>query len=318
MSPILIITGPTATGKTRFALTLARKFSGELVSADSRQVYIGADIVTGKDIPPGFVKAASDLLWQTRPLTYFTDTQTRIWLTDIVHPNEPFNVSFWKQCADLVIADIFSRRRLPIVVGGTGLYLKSLTQNLSQIHTPFNPRLRRRLAGYTAVELFNYLKSVSPAKAASLNSSDAANPRRLIRAIEIFSLPPPAYDVGPYASLTLGLTAPRDYLFHRVEDRVASRLQSGAAVEAASLLKKYSPDSPGMTACGYRAFTRPDFSSAWITSEKQYLRRQLTWFAKIPAVSWFDVSVPGWQATAEKKFASWYNQYSAQKTRTLI
>src|SRR3972149_10317850 len=108
------------------------------------------DIVTGKDIPLDFAKHRSELIWHEKQLSYYDNTFTRIWLTDLVDPNEPFNVAFWKECADLVIADIFRRNRLPIVVGGTGLYLKSLTvgqmsQSLSKISILPNPQLRSKL-----------------------------------------------------------------------------------------------------------------------------------------------------------------------------
>jgi tRNA dimethylallyltransferase len=116
MDKLLIISGPTASGKTDLALKLAYRLNGELVSADSRQVYVGMDIVTGKDIPTGFSKEQSGLRWNNRDISYYSDSKTRIWLTDLVYPNESFNVSFWNTCATTVISDIHARGKLPIVV----------------------------------------------------------------------------------------------------------------------------------------------------------------------------------------------------------
>lgn len=312
MKEILIITGPTATGKTGFALQLAEKFSGELISADSRQVYIGADIVTGKDIPNGFTKKSSDLVWHDRPLTYYTDGTIRIWLTDVVNLDEQFNVSFWKECCDLIISDILARNKLPVVVGGTGLYIKSLTQNLSQISVPFNRELRESLKNLTRKQLFNYLKNINSLKAESLNESDSHNPRRLIRAIEIseyLTNNPKSYTyTNSYNAIFVGLSSSRDYLSKRITSRVEDRFSQGADWEARYFLSKYPPDLPALTACGYRAFMGNDPKKIWITSETQYLKRQFTWFKKMPDINWFDVGKPDWQNEAEKMVVSWYNK----------
>jgi tRNA dimethylallyltransferase len=316
MDKILIITGPTATGKSTFALDIARKFSGELVSADSRQVYIGADIVTGKDIPQGFIKEYSKIIWHNYPLTYYTDGNTRIWLTDVVHLDEPFNVSFWKECHDLITKDISSRGKLPIIVGGTGLYIKSLTQDLSHISVPFNKQLRESLSYLSASQLFSHLKNINSEKAISLNESDKHNPRRLIRAIEITEFnkntqsPSPGMRRGGEGVRLIGLTAPKDFLKNRIIARIDSRLAAGASAEAAFLLSKYSPDLPGMSACGYPALVGANPRDLWITAETQYLKRQLTWFAKMPEIKWFDVSRTDWQPKAEKFIASCYNNCS--------
>lgn len=314
MDNVLIITGPTATGKTNFALQLAVKYSGELISADSRQVYIGADIVTGKDIPKNYYKKTSGIIWHAKPLTYFTDGKIRIWLTDVVNLDEPFNVSFWKDCCNLIVADIVSRNKLPIIVGGTGLYIKSLTQNLSDISIPYNPLLRKKLENLAAGGLFNYLKSIDNTKAESMNDSDKKNPRRLLRAIEIAEynnneLPSPKLGEGLRVRyLTVGLNSSRDYLTKRIAARVEDRFFKGGDTEAKSLLSKYSHDLPALTACGYRAFLGTDPKNLWITSETQYLKRQLTWFAKMPEIRWFDISDSGWSIEAEKLIDSWYNK----------
>src|SRR3989344_1949295 len=181
MNKSLIICGPTATGKTSFGLEIAKQFSGEIISADSRQVYIGMDVITGKDIPPGFHQVTSDIMWHGQPLSYYTDGQTRIWLTAVVDPSDQFNVSFWQECALLVLNDIHQRHKLPIVIGVTGLYIKSLIQDMPNIRVSPDAKLRHKLSSQSVDYLFNYLNTLNHATAHSLNESDRQNPRRLIR-----------------------------------------------------------------------------------------------------------------------------------------
>lgn len=271
----LIICGPTATGKTALALQIAKEFNGELVSADSRQVYIGKDIITGKDIPQNFHKEISDVKWRNKLLTYYTDGFTRIWLLDIVSPNEEFNVSFWKECADLVITDISQRGKLPIVVGGTGLYIKSLAQNLSQITIPPNPNLRKKLESKDINRMFNYLNKIDPAKATSLNISDKNNPRRLVRAIEIsLSKSTINHQQANYELLQIALTAPKEFLYQRVDQRVIDRIAAAAAAE-----------DPDLAANPQK----------WQEQEHEIIRHQLTWFKKQPGIIWFDITQSSWQ-----------------------
>lgn len=189
MNKVLIICGPTAAGKTKFALEIARKYAGEVISADSRQVYTGSDIITGKDVQSG-TSQTSNLKWQNRFLKYYEISGVKVWLYDVVSPGESFNVSFWHECAKLVIRNIVRWNKLPIVVGGSGLFVKSLTQDLSQISIPPNVNLRKQLADKSVKYLFSYLNKIDSFKAASLNISDRHNPRRLIRAIEISQSPP--------------------------------------------------------------------------------------------------------------------------------
>lgn len=323
MNKLLIITGPTATGKTQFALDIASLVSGELISADSRQVYLETDIVTGKDIPPGFSKHTSDLVWHDRPLTYFSQGDVRIWLIDVVRLDEEFNVSFWKDCVDLIITDIHSRNKLPIVVGGTGLYIRALTEDLSQISIPHNPDIRQKLAGQNPIELFNYLKQLDMQKAQSLNDSDRHNPRRLLRAIEIAiynhkASPSLRLREGIGVSyfreddcLAIGLTAPKPKLVENISLRIDSRLAAGALLEAQNLLSKYPPDLPGMSACGYPALGSDNPRENWLKSEIQYLKRQLTWFKKMPSLTWFDITDCDWAKKATSLVNSWYNNLSA-------
>jgi len=266
----------------------------------------------------------SDLVWRDRRLKYYPVDGIRLWLYDIVRPDEPFNVSYWKECADLVISDISARSKLPIVVGGTGLYLKSLSQSLSQISIPPNLDLRLKLSKLSPESLFNYLNRLDPVAADRKNNSDRHNPRRLLRAIEIARthlLPSPRLgarvggEFSPhleageeYIPLRLGLTASREYLDSNIDRRVEARFKSGAREEAVSLMQKYSPDLSSMTASGYKAFLKNGVIDRWKNLEHQYARRQLTWFKKQPDIFWFDISRTDWRIRAFETIGDWYDK----------
>lgn len=254
MTKVLIICGPTATGKTKFALELAQKFNGELVSADSRQVYIGNDLETGKD---------KDILGNSQ-----------VWLLDILNSGEEFSVSVWRRLAQDAIADILSRGKLPIVVGGSGLYIKSLVQDLPDIDVPYDKKLRKRLESKSAVELFDYLKSINLQKALSMNESDNKNPRRLIRAIEV-NLAKSTMNHEPtnYELLLIGLTSSKENLTARIKKRVADR----------------------------------GLDKSFEATEIAIMKKQLVWFKKQSLITWFDVAAEGWQAQALQLVSSWYN-----------
>lgn len=315
MDKIIIICGPTATGKTGFGLQVAKKFNGEIVSADSRQVYTGMDIVTGKDLPPSLNSHISSLIWRDRLLKYYIIDGVKVWLYDVVNPNELFNVAFWKECADLVIADIYKRGKLPVVVGGTGLYINSLTQSLSQISIPPNQALRQNLSGKSSDYLFNYLNKLDSVRSAGMNSSDRLNPRRLLRAIEIaLSKNSPLSQSSNILNLTssilsIGLTAPRPELYRRVDARVTARLAAGATAEAQTLLAKYGPELPSLSGSGYHFFADPEnLVDKWRYKEHADVRGQLTWFKSHPPNRWFDISTRDWQKKAIKYISDWYNK----------
>ena len=287
---VLVICGPTATGKTKFALNVAKKLNGELISADSRQVYTGKNLVHGKDLPENIQYSTSNIQWRDRKLKYYEINGIKIWLYDIINPGESFNVSFWRECADLVINNILSRQKLPIVVGGTGLFIKSLTQNLSDINVPYDKNLRKRLESQNPEQLFNYLKSINLKKAERLNSSDKKNPRRLIRAIEIVvsrKETPFKPERSLLNTLQVGLTASREHLYQLVDQRVKDRITAGVAKEDPIL-----GGNP----------------QRWKNLEHSIVRHQLTWFKNQPGITWFDVSNPGWEERATQQIAGWYNK----------
>ncbi len=237
MNKVLVICGPTATGKTKLALQMAKEFNGELISADSRQVYIGNDLETGKD---------KDLIGDSR-----------IWLLDMIKSGEEFSVSSWRRLAHNAIKDILARDKLPIVVGGSGLYIKALVQNLSDVDVPRIAKLRN--SNMSVTELFNYLKKIDIKKAISLNNSDKNNPRRLVRAIEIAQCPSPRLGEGLRVRfIQIGLTASKEELIKRIKKRVKQRgLDKSFEIKEINIMKK-----------------------------------QLVWFKKQLNITWFDIMKP--------------------------
>src|SRR3989344_251789 len=201
---ILVICGPTATGKTTLAASLAKKLNGELISADSRQVYRGRDLETNKE----------------RPASPAGGPDVPIWLYDVVEPGEEFSVSHWVKLARSAISDIQKRGKLPIVVGGTGLYIKALLRPFETINIPPDKELREKKLSVKE------LQKMIPR--GDMNWSDWNNPRRLIRRIET-SKHKGLRGVSLKA-LIIGLTAPLPVLYKRIDEGLERRLRSGMRV----------------------------------------------------------------------------------------
>jgi len=324
---VLIICGPTATGKTGLALKLAKKLKGEIVSADSRQVYQGMDIATGKDLPikTKFKMKNLGLEGQNFKIGYYEVDGVKLWLYDIVRPDYFFNVADWVKCAHLVIKDIHQRGQLPILVGGTGFYLKALIEEIPTKDIPPNWWLRKGLELKSTKVLFEELAELDSSRAGQMNVSDRQNKRRLIRAIEIAR-----WRIGSrlektvspiqFEYLIIGLKAPLKFLYQKIDRRVEKQFKNGAEEEVKKLLKQgFSWDLPSMTAMGYQEW-RPRFErQASLTevltrcqfNEHAYARRQMTWFKKNEKINWFDISRKGWENKIAKEVAFWYTQRNA-------
>ena len=292
MSPkkkVLIIVGPTASGKTALALRLAGDKPTSIVSADSRQVYRGLNVLTGKDIPP-------------------EKANLRLFGLDLIDPDQTMNAGQYSAYARKVIAKEIKENRQVIVVGGTGFYLTALTQPASLAGVGPDEKLRQELNQLSLGELQQRLKVIGPGRLAAMNQSDVANPRRLIRAIEVASsdsvIPANAgiySDRSPiWSGMTtfswIGLRLPLAVLKDRIAARVDRRLPS-AISEVKSLLAAY-PDRrlPIYTSLGIAPIlrfldgeiSRAQARQLWTTEEVQYAKRQLTWFAKQPSIIWYD------------------------------
>ncbi|MBI2596022.1 tRNA dimethylallyltransferase [Candidatus Daviesbacteria bacterium] len=329
---VLVILGPTATGKTDIALHLARKLNGELVACDSRQVYVGLDIGTGK--MPGrqnpkyairntnnnsnFEICASDL---SKHNGYWMMDGIKIWMYDVTDPKKQYDVAQYIRGTTKVINDISNKGKLPIIVGGSGLYLKGILQGFSTLGFPINKQLRKSLEGFSLKVLQSKLKKLSREKWQGLNNSDKNNPRRLIRAIELENLPrrsPYGHlrGVTPANVLKIGLKASREMLNQRIDARVLSRMDQGM-VEETEQLHKDGLSISRMRELGLEYGVLADYLEGNIDKEQlvkmmqikihRYAKRQMTWFNKEKDVRWFDISRAGWQEKVAKLALYWYN-----------
>lgn len=297
---LLIICGPTATGKTDLGIAMARKFNGEIVSCDSRQVYKWMDVGTGKDLPAGFEFQASNLIIDGKRIPYYTDGDIRVWGYDLVTPDYDFSVKEYIDIAKLVIEDIYKRDKLPILVGGTGLYMDNLVDLGNLINVPRNLKLREELSKKSSKDLFELLLARFPDVAKSMNDSDRANKRRLIRKLEILEhggVELKSKKMEFKDILWIGLSAEREELSKRIEERVDKRVKIGFEKEVEFLLRKgYFKDAPFRT-LGYKQWgkylegemTRENAISEWKKEERAYAKRQNTWFRRNKKIVWFNV-----------------------------
>ena len=334
---LLIICGPTATGKTSLGVESAQSLDGEIVSADSRQVYEGMDIVTGKDMPANskVIRQSADqnsklqLKSQKYTVGYRLLQNVPVWLTDICQPDQEFNVAYFVRFASRVIEEIWQRGKLPILVGGTGLYIKSLLEPIGTEGIVPDWKLRGRLESWSVDRLQKKLKWLDLRRLEKMNQSDRNNPRRLIRAIEISlatSNQPPAtritrLDVKP---LFIGLrTKGLKALYQRIDERVEERLKQGAEREVSDLLNRYSWDNSVLgTTIGYRQWrayltgttTKEDAIQQWKFAEHAYGRRQMTWFKKQPGIRWFKIDDRRFPQNVVKVVKEWYSKKETSTT----
>lgn len=325
MNKVLIICGPTATGKTDVGIYLAKKFNGEIISADSRQVYKGMDIITGKDIESNSKLRIKnyELGIRNEDLTvgFRMKDGVPIWLVDIVRPEYQFNVGEYAQLGHKVIKNIKSRKKMPIIVGGTGLYINALLEPLSNIRIPPNMKLREKLNKFNVEKLQKELGKIDSKKLAVMNISDKNNPRRLIRAIEI-TKSQTRFVLARQTrfskdKLFIGLTAAKDLIFKRIDERVEGRIKQGAVNELLRLIRNgFSLGLPSMSATGYKQLfnfiegreSLIEAVNKWKLVENAYAKRQMTWFKKNKKIKWFDVGEKDYISKIEDLIRKWYNR----------
>lgn len=325
MQKILVILGPTATGKTDLALSLGKKFNGELISCDSRQVYVGLDIGTGK-LPSGKWKIESGR-WK-KEKGYWEMDGIKVWMTDVADPNTQFTVKDYVDQAEVVIEDITKRGKLPIIVGGTGLYLKALLEGLPNLAIPVDNKLRRELEKLSLEQLQIRLQLLSPARWEKLNNSDQQNPRRLLRSIELVSMNPyiKTQDVEKGLGsrmniLKIGLTAPREILKKRIFDRLLVRIDQGLIKEGENLNKE-GLSFARMRELGLEYGVLADLLEYKIAEDQfvnilgrkicQFAKRQMTWFKRDKKVFWYDILDPLTIQKVEKEVRTWYDRHDDQ------
>lgn len=302
---LLIIAGLTASGKTDLALEIASHLpSVDIISVDSRQFYQGPRIISGQDIPPGYSRQTSkQISFLNQSAVYFQSGNTRIWAVDQLPPDQILNLSDFVEFTWQIIDQAVAQDRSVIIVGGTGLYLKAITQPLDRLVTPPNLQLRQELELLTVSKLQSRLKKINPDWLEKLNHSDKNNPRRLIRAIEIClgdktnqELSLKGIEPRKADFRWLGLKPDMDTLADKIKTRVKKRLQQGALQEVGELLEKYSPKLPALSALGIKYIKqhldgdidKNELIQRWTQQELSYAKRQWTWFKKQPSIIWYD------------------------------
>ena len=271
---LIVILGPTASGKTGLAIKLAKKFNGEIVSADSKQVYKEMAIGTAQPTKKEMKAVAHHLV-------------------GIAYPNEDFNVAVYKKIAIKVIKDILKRKKLPFLVGGTGLYIKAIVDNIVFPKIPPKKRIRKELEAKTKEKLFRIYEKLDP-KGAKL--IDKNNKRRLIRAIEVCKITKksfweqrkkqnPIFDV-----LQIGIKLPKVELEKRISKRTEKMFKLGLEKEVKNLIKKYGP-APLLQTIGYKEWLDSKEDKQKIKEEiklhtLQFTKKQMTWFRKDKKIIW--------------------------------
>ena len=276
---IIVVLGPTATGKSELAVKLAKKYNGEVISADSRQVYKGLDIGTGKITKKEMSGVPHHML-------------------DVVHPKKTFTVAEWKIEADKKIKEIVSKGKLPILCGGTGFYIQAIVEGLVLPEVPPNTKLRKELTNKSSESLFLILKKLDPERAENI---DAKNPVRLIRAIEIAKslgkVPKIANNNTPYEILQIGLDSKDADLKTKIKKRIDSRMKKGMLKESVNL-NKNGLSFKRMESLGleYRLLSeliqnkidKNEFKLKLENEIWQYVKRQRTWFKRDKKIKWFE------------------------------
>ena len=285
--PLILIVGPTAVGKTELSIQLAERLNGEIISADSRLFYRGMDIGTAKPSPKD---------------------QARIshYLIDIANPDEILSLAVFQQKAKEIIADILTRNKLPFLVGGTGQYVRAVTQGWTPPEVKPDEALRNDLEQQKEENgiywLHDKLKDLDPVAAKKI---DVRNYRRTIRALEVIMTTGKKFSEqrgqsdSPYHLVTIGLMRPREELYQRVDQRIDMMFADDFIDEVKRLLDKgYSTTLPTMSAIGYREcvsvikgeLTEEQAKVQIRRATRVYVRRQANWFkASDPNIHWFNV-----------------------------
>lgn len=282
---IIVICGPTGVGKTGFAINLAKHFKGEIVGADAMQVYRRMDVGTAKPTREEQAAAIHHMV-------------------DVVDPNEDFDAAGYAAMARQCLTQLVVDATLPIVVGGTGLYIKALLYGLSK-EAPSDPTVRVELKSdldrLGSVDMHQRLSRVDPESAQRIHPNDSY---RILRALEVHTLTGRSitalhkehgFDQPAFDALQIGLTLPRETLYARIDRRVDLMLDQGLLDEVRSLLKKgFSPDLKSMQALGYRHMVdfihgRLEWDEAVRTlkrDHRRYAKRQMTWFGAVQGIHW--------------------------------
>jgi tRNA dimethylallyltransferase len=286
---VILVTGPTAVGKTKYAVEIAKTFQGEIVSADSMQIYQYMDIGSAKP-------SKEDL------------AAVKHWLVDEVDPREEFSAAEYQAKAKKYIENIFREGKTPVVAGGTGLYLNSLIYDMDFSVMPKQAGLRDQLEQeaelFGAEHVHNRLKTLDPAAAARIHPN---NLKKVIRAIEVFETTGEGIrefsrafvPAKEYGCILIGLTRDRNELYRRIDGRVDLLMEAGLVREVeVLLLKGLTENSISMKGIGYKeiiAYLRGEYDLAEAVrlvkrNTRHYAKRQMTWLRRLPDMAWFNLT----------------------------
>jgi len=286
--PVVVIVGPTAVGKSRVAIEVAKAFETEVLTADSRQVYRGLDIGTDKPLPEERQAVPHRLI-------------------DLVNPDESFNAGLYRRQAVDEIERLYRDRRLPLVVGGTGLYVRTLLKGLCHA-PPTDPVVRAALQQEAKDQghdrLYARLVAIDPVTAARLHPRDES---KVNRALEVYELSgrrmsefqqEHGFADRPFAALLIGLNRERGALYRRIEERIDWQLAHGLIEETRQLLARgYQRDSAAMKGLGYRQvaehlageYDAAEMVRRFKRDTRHFSKRQMTWFRKEPGIQWLTI-----------------------------
>ncbi len=290
MKKLLILTGPTAIGKTDLSLSLAHQLNGEIISGDSVQVYKGLNIGSAKITPEEMDGIPHHLI-------------------DVINPNETYTAAHFKKDAELLISEIAQKEKLPILVGGTGLYINGLLYDygFSEIseNTFFRDKISEDIKKYGLTCFYEKLQKLDPKAAEKIKANDE---KRIVRALEVIETTgelfskghdmKKRYDSPRFDMLYYALTMDRTDLYNRINLRVELMIEKGLVEEVTALLKSgISPDSRSMQAIGYKeivAYLKGDLSLDEATERikintRHFAKRQFTWFRRDPNIRWIDL-----------------------------
>lgn len=286
---VAVIVGPTAVGKTKLGIELAKRINGEIISADSMQVYKYMDIGTAK---PDFEEMQ----------------EIKHYMIDVLEPYEECNVAKFKEMAEECIKDVLDINKIPIIVGGTGLYINSIVDNIEFSETSTDWEYRNKLeeaANTKGVEhLYEELQKIDKEASEKIHPNDL---RRIIRALEVYKITgkPISYhnrmsrtNLPKYDFFMLGLNMERAELYKRIDIRVDKMFEQGLIEEVKDLVDRgISPECTSMQGLGYKeileylqgSMSLDDVNETVKRSTRRYAKRQLTWFRRDPRIKWFDM-----------------------------
>lgn len=278
LAKIVVIVGPTASGKSKLAVRLAKKVGGEVVSADSRLLYKGMDIGTAKPTKEEMAGVPHHLI-------------------DVVAPDRTLTLADYKRRAIRAIRGILKRGRVPIVVGGTGLYVRAIVENLDIPEVPPDPAFRAFLERKGKDWILKRLKKLDPDYAARIGP----NPRYAIRALEVIRATGKPFGAQQgsgeplFDALTVGIDPGKKELDRRIGGRVDAMIRSGLVAEAEKLARRYDWSLPSMSGIGYKELKRHFEGHVSLKNAiediradtRRYAKRQMTWWRRINKVEWF-------------------------------